>query len=84
MKFREFEGGGVVGAIFRADFEGGVVDEVPWIRGGGSWSDSGRFRGGGVVDEVPWIRGGGVVGAIFPGRFRGGVVDEVPWIRGGG
>ena len=26
--------GGVVGEIFRADFEGGVVDEVPWIRGG--------------------------------------------------
>ena len=30
MKFRKFEGGGVVGAIFRPDFEGGgVVDEVP-------------------------------------------------------
>ena len=23
MKFREFEGGGVVGAIFQAEFEGG-------------------------------------------------------------
>ena len=21
--------------VFRSDFEGGVVDEVPWIRGGG-------------------------------------------------
>ena len=37
MKFRRFEGG-VVGEIFRAHFEGGVViDEVPSIRRGGSW-----------------------------------------------
>ena len=55
MKFCEFEGGGVVEGVFRPDFEGGVVDEVLWIRGGGgSWrSFPAQFRGG-VVDEVPW------------------------------
>ena len=35
MKFREFEGGGVVEGVFRPDIEGGV-DEVPReFEGGG-------------------------------------------------
>ena len=64
----------------------GVVDEVPWIRGG---VVDGVFRPdfeGGVVDEVPWIRGGVVDGVFRPdfegGGSRWGSVNS--WIRRGG
>ena len=72
MKFRKFDGG-VVGAIFRADFEGGSR----WCSvnsRGGSWSDfPGRFRGG----DSRWCsvnsRGGSWSDfPIFRADFEGG------------